>query len=112
MTPGSWPDHSSCATSLGFALLAIGWLVTSAMAYRRIRQRIVDRHREWVIRSYALSFAAVTLRLEKVGFAALGTDFATAYVAVAWLAWIPNLVVAELIVRRSRRRPASTLPAA
>ena len=97
---------------LGFALLAVSWLVTSAMAYRRIRRRDVDRHREWMIRSYALSFAAVTLRLEQVGFAALGTDFTTGYVAVAWLAWVPNLVVAELYLRWSRRRAAMAAAAA
>ena len=94
------------AARTGFALLAVLWLATSAMAYVRIRQSKVDRHRAWMIRSYALSFAAPMLRLEQVAFTAAGVEFAVAYVAVAWLAWIPNLLAAEGYVRWTRGRAA------
>ncbi len=87
----------------GFALLAVAWLAASAMAYLRIRQGNTSRHREWMIRSYALSFAAPMLRLEQVAFTAAGVEFATAYVAVAWLCWLPNLLAAEGYVRWTRR---------
>ena len=90
----------------GFALLAVAWLTASAMAYLRIRQGDPRRHREWMIRSYALSFAAPMLRLEQVAFAASGVEFATAYVVVAWLAWLPNLLAAEAYVRWTRGRTA------
>ena len=51
------------STRLGFASLAIIWLFTSFMAYKRIRAKNVQVHREWMIRSYALAFAAVTFRI-------------------------------------------------
>ncbi len=89
---------------LGFALLAVAWLASTAMAYRRIRQGDVRRHRAWMVRSYALSFAAPMLRLEQLAFMAAGTEFTTAYVAVAWLCWVPNLLVAEAGLARWRRR--------
>jgi hypothetical protein len=53
-----------------------------------------------MIRSYALCFAAVTLRIWLPLFQfALGLEFIFAYRIIAWLCWVPNLVVAELIVR-------------
>lgn len=50
-------------SSLGFGSLAILWLYTTVQAYTAIRNKHIDKHRQWMIRSYALCFAAVTLRL-------------------------------------------------
>jgi hypothetical protein len=87
---------------LGFVILAVLWLTGGAMAYWRILHRDIQSHRQWMIRTYALTFAAVTLRLWLVGLQVLGVDPAEAYVAVAWLSWVPNLLVAELIVNHIR----------
>lgn len=86
----------------GFGLLAVVWLVTGTMAYRRIRRGDVQAHHEWMIRNYALTFSAVTLRLWLPLLAALGYDFPESYPTVAWLAWVPNLLVAELIIGKSK----------
>ena len=48
-------------THFGFGMLAVLWLFTTAMAYRRVLQGKIQSHREWMIRSFALTFAAVTL---------------------------------------------------
>jgi mannose-6-phosphate isomerase-like protein (cupin superfamily) len=48
---------------LGFAGLALAWLVTGTCAYRAIRAGNVALHRRWMVRNFALTFAAVTLRL-------------------------------------------------
>ena len=86
---------------LGFAGLAIAWLFTSTQAYTTIRKREVTAHRNWMVRSYALTFAAVTLRIWLPLFQfALGMEFFTAYVIIAWLCWVPNLIWAEWKVRR------------
>jgi Predicted membrane protein (DUF2306) len=74
------------------------------MAYWRILHRDIQSHRQWMVRAYALTFAAVTLRLWLVIFQVTGVDFAEGYVAVAWLSWVPNLIVAEWIVNRIRPR--------
>jgi hypothetical protein len=87
---------------MGFAGLAIGWFFTTATAYVSIRSRNVDQHQYWMIRSYALCWAAVTLRIWlPLLQAALGMEFIMAYRIIAWLCWVPNLIVAELIVRYS-----------
>jgi uncharacterized membrane protein len=49
--------------SFGFGSLAIAWLFTSSMAYLSIRKKNIEQHEQWMIRSYALTFAAVMLRM-------------------------------------------------
>lgn len=89
-------------TQTGFVLLAMLWLSTGIMAYLRIRQGNFEAHREWMIRNYALTFAAVTLRLWLPAFLALGFTFVETYITVAWLSWIPNLLIAELIIKNGK----------
>jgi uncharacterized membrane protein len=90
-------------SGIGFALLAVGVLVTGTIAFRRIREGRVQAHREWMTRNFALIFAAVTLRLYLPLLAAWFGEPA-GYVVVAWLCWVPNLVVAEWLVRSRVRR--------
>ena len=87
----------------GFALLAMLWFWTTFKAFSEIRKWNVTEHRAWMIRSYSLTFAAVTLRFWlPVELALLGLNFLDAYRIVAWLCWVPNLAVAELLVYRMR----------
>jgi hypothetical protein len=84
---------------VGFALLAVMWLASGAQAYLAVRRGDLVRHRRWMIRNFALTFAAVTLRLHlpvlTFGF---NVPFDDAYAVVAWLAWVPNLVIAEWLL--------------
>ncbi len=91
-------------TQTGFVLLAMLWLSTGIMAYLRIRQGNFEAHREWMIRNYALTFAAVTLRIWLPTFLALDFTFNESYTTVAWLSWIPNLLIAELIIKNGKVR--------
>ena len=85
---------------LGFGGLAVAWLITAIKAYTSIKKREIDSHRNWMIRNYALTFAAVTLRIWLPLFQyALGMEFFTAYIIIAWLCWVPNLIWAEWKVR-------------
>lgn len=83
----------------GFACLAVAWLFTGFRAFRDIRAGDVASHRRWMVRNFALTFAAVTLRLWLPAAVALGARFETAYALIAWLCWVPNLLVAELLLR-------------
>jgi hypothetical protein len=98
----AWHAHGGVTGKLGFALLAIGWLGFTACGYFCIRARQVDAHRRWMIRSFALTFAAVTLRLYIPASQMAGIPFDSAYPVIAWLCWVPNLLVAELFVRGLR----------
>jgi uncharacterized membrane protein len=94
----------------GFGLMAIFWLGTTYMAYRRIRQGDVKAHERWMIRSYAVTLAGVTLRLYLGISIVLGIKFFDAYPVLAWLCWVPNLMIAELIVRHKTRSIQSIGP--
>ena len=93
--------YGGIASRLGFSGLALGWLYTGMRAYLSIRARDIAAHRAWLIRNYALTFAAVTLRLYVPAAVAFGVTFETAYPVIAWLCWVPNLVFAHWFVRRS-----------
>ena len=90
---------------LGFFVLALVTLGSACTGYWNIRHGRIDRHREWMMRSYACMFGAVTLRLWlPLLIVAHGGEFLPAYRWVAWLAWLPNLAFAEWTIRRGRTR--------
>src|SRR5215207_7265829 len=95
---------------VGFGLLAVGTLTTALQGYRSIRRGRVTRHREWMLRCYALIFGAVTLRIwTPILIVVYQGEFLPAYRWVAWLAWVPNLLWVEWIIRRGWR-PIYVLP--
>ncbi|MFN0067250.1 MAG: DUF2306 domain-containing protein [Limisphaerales bacterium] len=85
-----------------FSLLALVWLACTALAWRAVCRRDLAAHREWMLRSFALTFAAVTLRLWLVLLQAGGAAFMEAYQTVAWLCWVPNLIAAEVWIAATR----------
>lgn len=86
---------------LAFATLAVLWLVSAALALRAILRRDIAAHKRWMIRNFAMTFAAVTLRIMLGTSFALDLPFGVAYPVIAWICWPPNLLVAEWIIRRS-----------
>lgn len=88
----------------GFGLLAAAWLVTTSLAFLAIRQGDTVAHQRWMIRSFSLTFAAVTLRVYLPLGLALGIPFEVAYPIIAWACWVPNLIVAELLQSSPVRR--------
>ena len=83
-----------------FFVLAIAWGSISAVALQRARRREFRQHRAWMLRSYALTFAAVTVRLVSGTLFALTGDVILA-VNSGVLSWPVNLVVAEWLVQRT-----------
>lgn len=91
-------------SEMGFGSLAILWLFTTVMALKSVREQKIKAHQEWMIRSYALTFAAVTLRLWlPIVPVVLHLDFVSAYVIISWLCWVPNIIIAELIIQLPMR---------
>ncbi|HDR7516845.1 DUF2306 domain-containing protein [Bacillus mobilis] len=87
---------------LGFGLLSVFWLTSAYQALNRIKNKKIKDHRNWMIRNYSLTFGAVTLRILLPLFIVLfGIErFELSYAIIAWLAWVPNLIVAELFIRK------------
>ena len=87
---------------LGFALLALAWIGVTAGALRHALRGDFARHRRWMIRSFALTFAGVSLRLQLAIGMAAAYDYATLVPVLAWACWLPNLAIAEWLIRGRR----------
>lgn len=87
-------------SSVGFICLGFIWLITTSAAVFHIRNGNVRKHQNLMIYSYACTFAAVTLRLWLPLLGILTHDRDNSYLVVAWLCWVPNLLVAYFINKR------------
>lgn len=117
----SWYNLAGPIGTAGFGTLAVLWVTFAAGALRAARRRDIAAHRRWAVRAFALTYAAVTLRLWlllliPLQTSLLGTDadaaWDTAYAAVPFLCWVPNLLVAERYLRSrppAPQRPGPTL---
>lgn len=88
--------------SVGFTALALAWMGTTAMAIYYAMNRKLDLHRRWMYRSFALTLAGVTLRLQLPFFLSSGVSYENASVWLAYTCWIPNLLVAEYLLSRNK----------
>jgi len=107
--------HSSAGpiAQWGFSVLAVLWFAATARAFWLATQGRIAEHRRWMVRSWAMTFAAVTLRLYlPIPPMLLHMDFLDGYRAISWVSWVANLVVAEAylnwpaLTARMRRRGA------
>jgi len=94
--------------STGFAIMAMLWFFTTWQAYTFARERNFKEHGKWMVRSYALTFSAVTLRLwVPVASIYFGMQPSFVITLSAWTSWMINIAVAELLLAMNRRlKPA------
>jgi hypothetical protein len=82
----------------GFGLLAVCWIATSIGAWRAAVRRDFALHRLLMRFSYAMTFGAVTLRVQiPIFIALLGyPNYSAASVWLAYTSWIPNVIVVAI----------------
>lgn len=91
----SFYSHLGVITGLGFFIAGVLWFYTTFIALRFALARQFDAHRRWILRSFALSCAAISLRVLLPSLS-LVFSFETSYALVAWLCWSINLVIIEI----------------
>jgi uncharacterized membrane protein len=93
------------AWGFGVGCLALAWFTTSAMAYYAIRKRQIPIHKEWMIRSYVVTFAFVTFRIFN-DFPPMSKWLPDADRAnvIIWACWAIPLLVTEVILQLVRMR--------
>ncbi|MCS3794964.1 DUF2306 domain-containing protein [Niastella sp. OAS944] len=90
---------------IAFTSLSILWMATTIKAWRSAMGGQITAHKEWMIRSYALTLSALTLRAWKWLLIALfHLRPLNAYMIVAWLGFVPNLIFAEWLIRQQRNK--------
>jgi hypothetical protein len=106
------PAEPGWVYASGLFGLVLAWTITTGMAYLAIRSRVIEQHREWMIRSYVVTLAFVFFRL----FVAVLEGFHIGeplerYRAAAWICWAVPLLITEpfLQLRKLRRatRPSA-----
>lgn len=94
----------SWAARLSFFLLGFCWLMSTLLAYSMIRKRNISLHREWMLRSFFLAFFFVTFSFWVPILAGNTEGNGMAYFFAVTLSWVPNLLFAEVWIRRTRAR--------
>ncbi|MEO1143291.1 MAG: DUF2306 domain-containing protein [Pseudomonadota bacterium] len=84
---------------MGFGSLGITWFTTTWLAYTTARTKDIVSHRRWMLRSYAVTLAVVSIRpmfLMEIPFGISADDW---YRLTTWMCWVPNLIIAEIYIR-------------
>ncbi|MEI2739262.1 MAG: DUF2306 domain-containing protein [Chitinophagaceae bacterium] len=96
---------------IAFVALAVLWIFFTVMALIKAKQKDFKAHRNYMIRSYALTLSALTLRAWK--YAINNADVIDeslvfrpmdVYRVVAWVGWVGNLLFAEYIIYHYKRK--------
>ena len=94
--------HTSLGWVFAFGItgLGIAWVVTTTLAIAAIRRGFIQQHREWMIRSYVVTFAFVTFRAmwSALQAAGLGTQ-QEQLAASSWFCWALPLLVVETVLQ-------------
>jgi uncharacterized membrane protein len=83
----------------GFLLLTLFWLSCTTMGVLAAVSGNAAEHRAWMMRSYALTLAGVSLRLQLLVLTGVADlSFEAVYAVTAWSSWAPNLVLCEILI--------------
>jgi uncharacterized membrane protein len=91
------PSNAPYAAGLFF--LCVAWVVTTSMAVFAIKRRNVPQHREWMMRSYAVTFAFVTFRFGVDALTSQGMQPSDAQAIMAWACWALPLSLLEPLLQ-------------
>lgn len=90
-------------SKISFVVLSILWFCFTLKAFLAIKKRQVNKHKDFMLRSFALAFSAITLRLWKVILVYLFHPAPMdVYQIIAWLGWIPNLLLIEYFIYKQK----------
>lgn len=90
--------HEPRSLYVATGTLAAAWLAVTAMGWRAALNRRFDSHREWMIRSYVLSWTFVGCRVATTIdlYPWLGAESVTTAI---WVNWIVPLILCEVALR-------------
>lgn len=94
--------NGSYPAQISFTLLSFLWVLFGVFGYWFVRKKNYLKHSNFLLRSYALTLSAVTLRLYAYLFDAFNIDTGgpvETYILLSYLSWIPNLLFAELLIK-------------
>lgn len=91
--------NGGLVSQVGFTLQCLVWWLVTWRAYRAARQQSWPAHVDWMLRSYAVTLAALALRGESyLMYYLFETKPIETYLTVTWLSWVGNLIVMEVLL--------------
>ena len=91
--------NGGIAAKTGFSLQCLVWWLCTWMAYKEILRKNFQEHIGWMVRSYAVTLAAMSLRTEAyLMHYWFHTKPIETYITVTWLSWVGNLFIAEALL--------------
>ncbi len=105
-------DYPEGASKLLYGLrlfFGSGMVLSIIIGFISIRQRNVNQHRAWMTRAYAIGMGAATQVLTgMVGALIIGKPNGFENALLMGAAWVINLAIAELSIRKSQTRQLRT----
>jgi uncharacterized membrane protein len=98
----AWHAFGGLISTMGLGILSTLWWSSTVLAVIHARAGNIAAHRQWMIRSFALTYAAVTLRLMSPLLSMVFDDVTQSQV-VYWVSWSVNLALAEWWLSRRER---------
>jgi len=93
--------YGGLVTQIGFTFGAAIWIIFTFLAYSKIRQRDIVKHKEFMMYSYAGTCAAIVLRLILPPLMMI-TSFNVAYGISVWMSWIPSVLLVYLFIHKKQ----------
>jgi Predicted membrane protein (DUF2306) len=91
--------NGGLAAKVGFTLQCFVWWFTTYAAWHEVMKQRFLRHSEMMLRSYAVTIAAMSLRTESYFMVYMfETKPIETYLTVTWLSWVGNLLIAETLI--------------
>ena len=95
--------NGGLVAQVAFTLLAVSWFYYTLQAVLKAKNGDFKAHKNFMIRSFALTCSALTLRYWKVILVYFfQPNPMDVYPLIAWLGWIPNLLIAEWIINQNK----------
>jgi hypothetical protein len=96
--------HDPGSIAVATNVIAGVWLAFSAMAWRAVRNRRFDAHRDWMIRSYVVTWTFVFCRMamQLPLFPGLGAEGITATI---WISFVVPVLACEIVMQWSTTSP-------
>lgn len=94
--------NGGIVAQISFTSLSLLWMSFTWLAYFYVRKKNYVKHGKWLLRSYALTLSAITLRVYSLLFGYVHPDISpqTTYVILSIISWVPNLLLAEWLIHR------------
>lgn len=91
-------------STIAFLVLDVCWLLTTAIAILYIRYKNIAKHREWMLRSYAVTFVFVTFRIFLLIIqVSVHVPFTISFPLSVYLSILFNLLITQVYLNKQKR---------